>query len=298
MTLKERLTYSAFLVAWWAGAHVPERVLRSIFQTIASAAWYVQIPSVKRLAFNLGRVVGLAPDSVSVRGLSRHAMSSYFHYWCDMFILYTLSLDDIVARTQLRNVENLQPVLDRGKGVMFAATHSGSWDLAAAAMMVQYGPLMTVAERLKPEALYQRFTQSRARFGFDILPHVGGERPPTEVLAERLQQGGLVALAADRDLKGRGVKVDLFGKPVRLPLGAVRLARTTGAALVPVGVFYENGITIMQFYPEIDYSALGEREAYEALARAFETILSAHPEAWHMLQEVWLDHPKTWGGSK
>ena len=59
MTLKERLTYSAFLVAWWAGAHVPERVLRSIFQTIASAAWYGQIPSVKRLAFNLGRVVGL-----------------------------------------------------------------------------------------------------------------------------------------------------------------------------------------------------------------------------------------------
>ena len=59
-----------------------------------------------------------------------------------------------------------------------------------------------------------------------------------------------------------------------------------------------DGITIMQFYPEIDYSSLGEREAYEALARAFETILSAHPEAWHMLQEVWLDHPKTWGGSK
>lgn len=297
MTLRERLTYTAFLIAWWAGAHVPERLLRAIFQSVAAIAWKLHISSVRRLEFNLSRVIGLAPDSPSVRGLSRHTMSSYFHYWCDMFILYTLSKEQVISRTELRNTEYLQPVLDRGKGVMFAATHSGSWDLAAAAMMAQHGPLMTVAERLKPEALYQRFTQSRVRFGFDIVPHVGGERPPTEILAERLSQGGLVALASDRDLKGRGVKVDLFGSAVRLPLGAVRLARSTGAALVPVGVFYEDGITVMQFYPEIDYRNLGEREAYEALARVFETILSAHPEAWHMLQQVWLDHPKAWGGT-
>jgi KDO2-lipid IV(A) lauroyltransferase len=178
---------------------------------------------------------------------------------------------------------------------MFAATHSGSWDVAAAAMTQRYASVMTVAERLKPERLYQMFTKSRERFNFNIIPHVGGDRPPTEILTERLMAGGLVGLASDRDLKGRGVKVDMFGHPVRLPLGAVRLARATGAALLPAAVFYEGDVTVMRILPEIDFSGLNERQGYEALARAFEEILSAHPEAWHMLQPVWLDHPSDWG---
>ena len=107
-----------------------------------------------------------------------------------------------------------------------------------------------------------------------------------------------MGLASDRDLKGRGVKVDMFRFLVRLPLGAVRLARETGAALLPAAVFYEGDVTVMRILPEINFEGLTDRQGYEALARAFEVILSEHPEAWHMLQPVWLDHPQEWGLKK
>lgn len=297
MTFKERLTYWGFRLAWWIGAHWPEVVVRKIFSAAAEILWRGHGASVRRLEFNLARVIGQDPGSPAVRQLSRRGLDSYFHYWTEMFVLSSLSVADIFARTELRDEHYLQQALDRGKGVMFAATHSGSWDVAAARMAHQFGPVMTVAERLKPEALFQMFTQSREAFGFNIVPHVGGLKPPTEALTERLLAGGIVGLASDRDLKGRGVKVSLFGSDIRMPLGAVRLARSTGAALLPAAMFYEGDVTVIQFYPEIDFEGLNERGGYEALATVFEQILAAHPEAWHMLQQVWLDHPKSWGGN-
>ena len=298
MTLGESVTYAGFRIAWWCGAHVPERLLRKFFDSVAVMLWRLHGDQVRRLEFNLSRVTGLDPASTDVRLLSRKALGSYFHYWCEMFVLSHLSDEQIRNRTRLEGAEHIDAALAQGRGVMFAATHSGSWDVAAAGMTQRYGTVMTVAERLKPERLYQMFTRSRERFNFNIIPHVGGDKPPTEILTERLQAGGLVGLASDRDLKGRGVKVDMFGHPVRLPLGAVRLARATGAALLPAAVYYEGDITVMRIYPEIVFAGLNEREGYEALARAFEEILSAHPEAWHMLQPVWLDHPAEWGAKK
>ncbi len=96
-----------------------------------------------------------------------------------------------------------------------------------------YGTFTTVAERLKPESLYNRFIDYRESLGFEMLPLTGGERPPFEVLAERLRDNGLVCLMADRDLTRTGVQVDFFGEPTRMPAGPAKLAIETGAAIDP-----------------------------------------------------------------
>ena len=91
---------------------------------------------------------------------------------------------------------------------------------------------MTVAERLRPVRVYDRFVEFRAGLGMRILPIDGG--PPTlPVLAESLRAGGFVCLLADRDLSRSAVDVTLCGEAARMPSGPARLARDTGAALVP-----------------------------------------------------------------
>ena len=91
-----------------------------------------------------------------------------------------------------------------------------------------FGTFTTVAERLKPESLYQRFIDYRESLGFEMLPLTGGERPPFEVLAERLRDNGIVCLMADRDLTRSGVQVDFFGEPTRMPAGSAKLAHRDG----------------------------------------------------------------------
>ncbi|NIS21734.1 MAG: phosphatidylinositol mannoside acyltransferase, partial [Thermoplasmata archaeon] len=48
-----------------------------------------------------------------------------------------------------------------------------------------------------------------------------------------------VALLSDRDLKGRGVEVEVFGEETTLPPGPATLAVKTGAPLFPVATYFE-----------------------------------------------------------
>ena len=126
-----------------------------------------------------------------------------------------------------------------GRGAILALPHSGNWDMAGVWLVQNNGTPTTVAERLRPESLYNRFLAYREGLGFEIIPLTGGERPPFEVLAERLRDNRVVGLMAERDLTRTGVQVDFFGEPTRMPAGPAKLAIETGAALLPVHCWYE-----------------------------------------------------------
>ena len=52
-------------------------------------------------------------------------------------------------------------------------------------------PFTTVAERLKPESLYDRFLEFRASLGMEVLPLTGGEHTDIEVV----QRSGTTVVA-------------------------------------------------------------------------------------------------------
>ena len=71
-----------------------------------------------------------------------------------------------------------------------ALPHSGNWDMAGVWLAQKYGTFTTVAERLKPESLYDRFIAYPGEPGIRGAAADRGERPPLEVLAERLRANG------------------------------------------------------------------------------------------------------------
>jgi KDO2-lipid IV(A) lauroyltransferase len=133
----------------------------------------------------------------------------------------------------------------------------------------------------------------------EVLALTGGEQPPTAVLRERLKAGGGVCLVADRDLSQHGVEVDFFGERARMPSGPALLAATTGAALLPVGLWFTpDGGWGQQIMAPVKPSADRLRDRVhtgtQQLADAFTQLISAHPSDWHMLQRLWLaDLPRS-----
>ena len=85
-------------------------------------------------------------------------------------------------------------------------------------------PFTTVAERLRPAWLFDRFVAYRESIGMEVLALTGGDQAPTAVLTERLKAGGAVCLVADRDLSRHGVEVDFFGERARMPSGPALLS--------------------------------------------------------------------------
>lgn len=164
-----------------------------------------------------------------------------------------------------------------GRGAVMALPHSGNWDMAGVWLAQHYGTFTTVAERLKPESLYDRFIEFRESLGFEVLPLTGGERPPAEVLAERLRSNQFVCLMADRDLTRSGVPVEFFGEPTRMPAGPAKLAIETGAPLHPAHVYYDGQDCVVQIDDAIDTGSGDVRVIIQALADRFAVNIAAHP---------------------
>jgi KDO2-lipid IV(A) lauroyltransferase len=238
---------------------------------------------VDRLRRNLSRV---APDA-DLDELTRAALRSYARYWLEVFRLPVLPTERVVAGMRTVGEEQARALVASGRGVVFALPHSGNWDHAGAWFAATGVPFTTVAERLKPESLYDRFLEFRASLGMEVLPLTGGERPPFDVLTERLEAGGTVCLMADRDLTPRGIDVDFFGATARMPAGPASLALKTGAALVPVHLAFRPDGWQVTFYDEVPPSDVPRMT--QALADAFARGIRQHPADWHMLQRMWLD---------
>jgi lauroyl/myristoyl acyltransferase len=290
--LRDRLTDGAYAVGWSAVKKLPEPVAVRLGRTIADLAWKRRGERVLRLESNYARVV---PDATPQRlaELSRAGMRSYLRYWMESFRLPAWSPERVKAGFEAEDLHHLTDGLASGRGVVIALPHLGNWDLAGAWVTTELEtPFTTVAERLKPETLYDRFVAYREGLGMEVLPHSGGTTFGT--LARRLRDGGMVCLVADRDLSASGVEVKFFGDVARMPAGPALLAQQTGALLLPVTLWYDDSpIMRGRIHPPIEVPETGTKAEKtsvmtQALADAFATGIADHPEDWHMLQRLWL----------
>ncbi|MCX5260559.1 phosphatidylinositol mannoside acyltransferase [Streptomyces canus] len=292
MSAQERLTDSLYGLGWGVVKKLPEPVAVRLGRSIADLAWKQRGKGVLRLESNYARVV---PDASPERlaELSRAGMRSYLRYWMESFRLPAWSKERIKGGFDPKDLHHLTEGLAAGKGVILALPHMANWDLAGAWVTTKLEtPFTTVAERLKPETLYDRFVAYREGLGMEVLPHSGGTAFGT--LARRLRDGGLVCLVAERDLSSSGVEVRFFGEATRIPAGPALLAQQTGALLLPVTLWYDDSPVMRgRVHPPVEVPETGTRAEKtsvmaQALADAFATGIADHPEDWHMLQRLWL----------
>ncbi|MCM3818833.1 phosphatidylinositol mannoside acyltransferase [Streptomyces sp. DR3-1] len=290
--MNERLSDALYGLGWSTVKKLPEPVAVRLGQTLADTVWKRRGKGVLRLEANLARVV---PDAGPERlaELSRAGMRSYLRYWMESFRLPAWSETRIKEGFEPEGLHHLTDGLAAGKGVILALPHLGNWDLAGAWVTRNLGvPFTTVAERLKPETLYDRFVAYREGLGMEVLPHTGGSAFGT--LARRLRAGGLVCLVADRDLSASGVEVTFFGDTARMPAGPAILAQQTGALLLPVTLWFDaTPVMKGRVHPPVEVPETGTRAGKtslmtQALADAFAEGIADHPEDWHMLQRLWL----------
>jgi KDO2-lipid IV(A) lauroyltransferase len=293
--LPARLTDVGFAAGWGAVKLLPEPVARGAFDRVGIWAAGRNGRGVQQLRANLRVATGDRLTEAELEQLTARAVRSYARYWQEAFRLPRLSSGRIVANTELPGVEHLDAVRAQGRGAVLVLPHSGNWD-AAAVWFIHYlgGPFMTVAERLKPESLYQRFLDYRESLGMRVVPLTGGERPSAAVLRDWLADGGSSCLLVDRDFGRSGVPVTFFGRPTTMPSGPALLAEQTGAALVPtVCAFTEQGWRI-RFWPEVPVAGPGRlrdrvAKAMQGVADVFTEGIAERPEDWHMLGRIWAD---------
>jgi KDO2-lipid IV(A) lauroyltransferase len=291
----ERLTDAAYAAGWAVLRGTPEWIARRQFDAIADAAYIRHGKGVARLTSNLRKVLG---DDVSERELRRTAhrgVRSYLRYWREVFQLPRMNTEEVIARSVVVDEHLIRDAATSGDGMILALPHMGNWDWAGAWLAGAVTPFTTVAERLEPASLFDRFVEFREGLGMEVLPLTGGERAPYEILADRLRSGGSLALLADRDLTATGMEVQFFGHAARMPAGPAALAVDTGAYLLPITLTYPDDRRLcIRAHPYVERPAGLDRAGQiaamtQSLADVFAGAIKAAPHDWHMLQRVFVD---------
>ena len=287
--MKDRLVLTAYLCGWWIVRTLPEKTAYKFFWSLGELVHRRNGKSIQRLRSNL-HIVQPKLDAVGLETLVAQSMSSYMRYWCDTFRIQSWSTDRIRKTVTTTNDHLLLDPMRDGRGVVIALPHSGNWDHAGAYFCSLGVPLVTVAERLKPEALFQKFLKHRESMGFEVLSL---DSRSFATLVRRAKEKRLIALVADRDLSQSGIDVEFFGKNARMPAGPALLSIKTGIPLVVAHVSYTDTGIHIDFHSVEVPTAGSESERIAATvqltADLFARGISEHPEDWHMLQRIWVD---------
>ncbi|HEY0002524.1 MAG TPA: phosphatidylinositol mannoside acyltransferase [Actinoplanes sp.] len=288
--MRDRLTEAGFAAGWRVVRALPLPVARALFTAAADRAYRSNGPGTRRLRGNLARVVPVEALEDTVRA----GLRSYARYWMEAFRLPSQSRAQTLAAFHMapEHQGQLKSAMADGNGVVLALPHVGNWDAAAAWVAANGWPMITVVERLKPEGVFRQFVAYRESLGMEVVPLTGGERPPLDVLADRLAQGWAVALLGDRDLSRSGVEVEFFGGRTRMPGGPAILAIRTGAPLYAADLSFSptQTVAVLRRITPPTEGPLNVRvkQTTQALADAYAAGIAEHPQDWHMLQKLWL----------
>ena len=279
-TRREWVAYRVFATVAWLGATLPTHTGRMLFRWAG-------------VAENQARVLGRRVEDPLVVAATREAFRRYGRYWFDAFDVAGWPDERIAAAFVWEGIEHLASPVERGTGVIAVLPHMGNWDAAGRAMKQQGLPVVAVAERLRPEALYELFLAHRRALGMEIFG-LGQNGQVGRSLAKRVREGHVIALLADRDLTGRGIDVEMFGGHRKLPAGPAMLALSTGAPITVAAIYETPRGWHCVLHPLADVPRSGERRAdvtaiTREIARAFERAISASPPDWHLFQPGWTD---------
>lgn len=300
--LGARATVLAFRLGWLLLRLLPARLAYALFDLVADRVAARDGTSVQRLRANYARV---RPDltGAELDRTVRRGVRAAFRYYLEAFRLPALDGEQVDASVRIEGApfERLRVELAAGRPVLAFLGHTGNWDLAGAWCARHLGRVVTVAERLEPEEMFQAFLDFReGRLGMTIHP---ASRGTFDLLRAQLATGEPVVmpLLADRDLSASGVEVDLCGHRARMAAGPAVLAAETGLPLFPVTMRHERrpdlpggwGMVI-HFHDELraPAGAAGRAQVVADLtqgcADALGEAVRAHPEDWHMMQRVFL----------
>jgi KDO2-lipid IV(A) lauroyltransferase len=179
--------------------------------------------------------------------------------------------------------------LARGRGAVVAASHTGSWDLAACAMAREV-PLLVITKRLSLRSLDRFWQSTRARAGVALAPPLGAVRPARAMLA----RGGAVVMMIDQApvSRGQAIRDEFLGRPAWIDRAPAALAARSRAPLVVAAARRDRGGEHVLHVLEVMVPPARPGRAWidgatAAASRALDAFVRRYPSEWLWLHRRW-----------
>ena len=191
------------------------------------------------------------------------------------------------ACIEIEGTEALDRAFAKGKGVIFVVSHLGAWEYLSFLFYLRDYPCSVVVRNTKNPYIFEWIQDLRKMIKQNPITRKNSIR---EVLLE-LKKKKLVAILIDQWAGPEGLIVDFFGTPTSTTSIPARLARKTGAALVPgYCVRKSPGFYKIIIRPEVEVETGAEdfeRTITVQMNQQLEEQIRAYPEQWLWTHRRW-----------
>jgi lauroyl/myristoyl acyltransferase len=292
-------------VMGWAARIIPLRVGYWFSDRAGNLLYWRSLRYRRNVVDNLRHVHRGAIDEERLREQSINVFQVSCRNFWDLARAPYYQMDDLskMIRFDSGSWEILDRVKAEGKGGVLLSAHLGAFDFVGQYIVrTRYDPLILTSPTVS-EVVFAGVTYWRSRTGGRVERTSAGS---LRRIVKALRNGEFVGLVSDRDFSvdGSGVPVMFFGKETTLPGGPARLARDTGAPLIPLFAIRDDNrspdrylfhIVEPMYVEKTDDVHEDVRRGVQQMARVLEHYISLAPEQWVMFQKVWNQPSATRG---
>ncbi len=219
--------------------------------------------------------------------------------WC-LCERYEQFLPDVEMATTVETSRGWTQLQAQGKGAVFVTAHYGGWEIGSVTTQDSAKPMVihSVREReIDPKSNELLKGMLHGLGGAQYHIHYANEDVALGILLlKALRKGEFVALQADRPAtNGQTIELELFGQPVKLPVGPAVLAQLADVPMVPV---FTPRLGRRQYHivvgepivvPRTRDRDADFRQAMQDLLSRIEDVIRQDPHQWFCLRDLRAD---------
>jgi KDO2-lipid IV(A) lauroyltransferase len=209
----------------------------------------------------------------------------------DAIRIQRLRPEELLAAVDIEGWEHVERAAALGRGVFFLTAHMGSWEVAALVTGLKLEAGLSLINRpLDNPLLEVELDRLRKLYG----NHVFGKHNIAREMLRQLKTGGGVGILIDQRVReDQGIEVPFFGHPAWTHPILARVARKTGAPVVPTFALRDApGRYTLRYEAPLLAENLTESERDDVpLTTRYMAVLEAairdRPEQWLWYHDRW-----------
>lgn len=278
------------IVTW-----LPDR-LRDGIADLVGMIWIRMTPVYRaNVMANIGQILGPDIAQRDLEQIARQVFRMSARNFGELLRLRHLTDEELAALVPIsaHDLAVLSDARQRGQGVIIATAHMGAFDLLGHAIGAQGVPLTVITGRTTSRFLFDAVTHLRHGHNVSMVePSPAGVRH----VIRALRRGEVAGFVTDYDFFQNGAPVTFFGRETTLPPGPIRIARDTGALVIPMFPYRADGRHRLRVGEPFEVAKTADIDAdvaagMEVMKSRLEAGIGAAPEQWVLFQRAWPLEP-------
>ncbi|NPA89216.1 MAG: lysophospholipid acyltransferase family protein [Epsilonproteobacteria bacterium] len=191
---------------------------------------------------------------------------------------------------ELKNREIFEKALETGKPIILVTAHFGNWELTPKIISSHYRhPLAIVMRRIENEKINKFFEKIRQQNREDIklIDKKGSSK---EILKALIKEKRILGILIDqRSNASTALKVNFFIPNTSFNPAVSKLAKATGAVVIPLFTYWNGEKYVLEFFPSriFDKKEDSIQEFTQWQATLIENMIRRYPAQYYWFHDRW-----------